>query len=143
MNKSFLLYKDLLIEIQVLESVLKNAEDEYNHILRNKLLSGPKGITTSKFDDNPVQEHPHRETAEKSLEGIGKAFTRYGELNQELQAKYKLKDEIEEYVSQFEGLQNKILYMRLVENKSLLDISLELEYSYDYVRKIHSQITQS
>ena len=42
-------------------------------------------------------------------------------------------------IKRFKGLDNRILYGKYVEGKTLSDIALELSYSYNYVKSKHAE----
>lgn len=43
-------------------------------------------------------------------------------------------------ISGFKDLDNQILYKRHIEGKSLVEISVELQYSYSYIKSKHAEI---
>lgn len=54
--------------------------------------------------------------------------------------KKKQRDELMALVSKFEGLDNQILRMKWFEGKTLEQISVELKYSYGYIKRKHADI---
>ena len=51
----------------------------------------------------------------------------------------KSKENIEKHLERLQGLDKKVVYLRDIEEKSLIDIAEELGYSYDYIREISSR----
>lgn len=43
-------------------------------------------------------------------------------------------------ISTFKDLDNQILYKRNIEGKSLVEISVEMQYSYSYIKSKHAEI---
>ena len=49
-------------------------------------------------------------------------------------------ENMKKLINMFKGLDNKILYMKHVEGKTLEQISIELKYSYGYIKRKHADI---
>ena len=56
-----------------------------------------------------------------------------------LEKMYEAQKEMQENIGQLEGLHKKVIYMRDIEGKKLIDIAQELDYSYDYIREISAK----
>ncbi|MED1602620.1 hypothetical protein [Alkalihalophilus marmarensis] len=143
MSKAMLLFKDLLTEIQILEIQLKAVEREYKNIYETSLMVSPKGVNAVDYSSERVSGGLIQIPAYDAIGKLGDVMNRYNEINKELQEKYVLRDEIQEHMQQFEGIDKKVAYMRLVENKPLTIIADELKYSYDYIRKVNSRLERS
>jgi len=111
------LYHDLCREIEILEIRIKDLEAEYK-------LWYKKGC------------HGHMAPLDISLKRMEEICDQVEMYSRILEEKEMARDRIVEHMKRFEGLESKIAYMREVEGKSLLEISLELGYSYSWIRKL-------
>jgi len=59
--------------------------------------------------------------------------------SQILDEKEKTRKAIEARMSEFEGLEAKVAYMRDVQGMTLIEIAAHLGYSYDWIRKLSSR----
>lgn len=116
-------YQDLCGEIQCLEWRMRDLEREYYFWYRQCLNYGKKAAA-------PLDICVER------MKGICDQVEAYAT---ELERKQQLKRDIEHRLSQLEGLEGKVMYKRVIEGKSLREISLELDYSYDWIKKISSR----
>lgn len=46
-------------------------------------------------------------------------------------------------IATFSGLDNRILYLKYVEGKSLEEVASELNYSYSHISKKHAELTRT
>ena len=111
------LYHDLCREIEILEIRIRDLEAEYKMWYK-------KGC------------HGHMAPLDISLDRMKAICDQVEMYSRILEEKEMARDRIVEHMKRFEGLENKIAYMREVEGKSLLEISLELGYSYSWIRKL-------
>ena len=137
-------YKDLCTEIKVIEARMKA------YITRKKLLlkilqSGPKDITGIDYQKDCVQSSGQL-GMEESIPSIAEMIGELREIEHHLQLHtealekmYEAQKEMQENIGQLEGLQKKVIYMRDIEGKKLIDIAQELDYSYDYIREISAK----
>ena len=61
----------------------------------------------------------------------------------ELKLLYNRRVKLTKLIKGFEDLDSQILVMKYVEGKSLYQISLELDYSYQHIREKHSRLVQA
>lgn len=62
----------------------------------------------------------------------------------EYELAHKMNDlyDAKKLISTFKGLENQILYKKYVEGKTLAEIALELNYSYNYIKSKHAEIAR-
>lgn len=139
MSKTMLFYKDLCLEIDILELQIKGVEKEYSNIYNKSLHVKPKGVNAVDYGSERVTGGLVQIPAYDAIGKLDNLIDRLNEMKQELLAKKKLKEEVEEELKKFEGLPYKVNYMRIVEGKKLTEIADELDYSYDYIREVASK----
>ena len=115
------IYHDLCREIEILEIRIRDLEAEYRFWYK-------KGC------------HGHLAPLNISLDRMKDICDQVEMYSHILEEKKKARDRIVEHMKMFEGLENKIAYMREIEGKSLLEISMELGYSYSWIRKLGAKI---
>jgi hypothetical protein len=127
-------YQDLCREIEIYEMRLESLIAQKDAIVDGwlKPISDISGIdyTAPRVQENhcklDMMEHlPHIEALEKDVE-------KYQLLLEKVKECQKI---IEERISNMNGIEYKIAYMRVIEGKNLKKIAKELNYSYGYIRK--------
>ena len=115
---------DLIGEIEVLEIQIESAlqERENWHFMNPNRL----GRTL------PLDEAALR---------MDKLSERIEWLTERLESKKNLRLRVEEKLNQFEGIEFKVAYLRVVENKSLEEIAEELGYSIDWIKRVSAKVT--
>lgn len=63
-------------------------------------------------------------------------------LSERIEDKKRLRYIIEDKLNDFEGLEYKVAYLRIVENRKLDDIAEELGYSVDWIKKVSAIVTR-
>lgn len=116
-------YQDLCGEIQCLEWRMRDLEREYYFWYRQCLNYGKKAAA-------PLDICVER------MEGICDQMEAYATA---LESKQELKRDIELRLSQFTGLEGKVMYKRVVEGKSLKEIAKDLGYSEIWIKKLSSR----
>lgn len=124
MLDSYRVYMDLIGEIEVLEIQIESAlqERENWHFMNPNRL----GRTL------PLDEAALR---------MDKLSERIEWLTERLESKKNLRLRVEEKLNQFEGIEFKVAYLRVVENKSLEEIAEELGYSIDWIKRVSAKVT--
>lgn len=117
-------YHDLLKEIDVLEVRLSDLEWEYKFLYKACFNGNKKPFMRLHLLIERMNE-------------ICNLVEMYTTIREE---KEKTKRQMEERMSEFEGIDYKVAYMRDIEYKSLMEISMELGYSYHWIAKISSRI---
>ncbi len=131
-------YKELCNDINFWKARLKSYEIQLEAIKKEGKLYGPgdiKGIDyTQPYVDGTSQIS--FEAALKQMQKIENHIALHQDTIDKLE---KSKKKIEEYIKTLDGLDRKVVYMRDIEGKKLVDIAEELGYSYDYIREISSK----
>lgn len=132
------IYKDLCGEINILDERISDLERELRHLFKLMSVNEPKmpGAIDYTLD---------RVTNSRYVPSLDDLIPRVNEINKMLErlyevskAKERTKSKIEKTLSEFEGLEYKVAYMR-TQGKSLKVIAVELGYSYDYIREVSSR----
>ncbi|MFT8319334.1 MAG: hypothetical protein ABF649_00695 [Bacillus sp. (in: firmicutes)] len=124
MLDTFILYNDLCLEIEVLQEQLQLTESE-----REQWWMGGRLFHTVPMDN--------------AAERFDNLTIKFEKISSLLEKKTEAKRKMEEAMRKFEGLPRKIAYMRYIQGKTLKEISLELDYSYDYVREVMSKLKKA
>lgn len=131
-------YKDLCEEIEAWELRVRTYQEQIKTVRRLGKLDGPSDISGIDYSRDPVQSTSQIGFAEAiiSLQKLQSHLELHTEALEKL---YEKKDKLEEHIAGLEGLDQKVVYMRDIQGKSLLEIANELGYSYDYIRKISAR----
>src|SRR5699024_1463954 len=131
-------YKELCNDINFWKARLKSYEIQLETIKKEAKLYGPGDIKAIDYSEPSVQETPQIsfEAALKQMKKIESHILLHQNTIERLE---KLKKEIEDNIKELEGIDKKVVYMRDIEGKKLVDIAEELGYSYDYIREISSK----
>lgn len=124
-------YRDLCNEIEYWETMLKGKEIEWK-INRKLMFKNPSPNGGGYI---PVG-------MDIAAGNLDKIRERHDEIERIIRLKKRLKRAAEKVLSRFEGVEYKVAYARFVEGKLLREIAGELNYSYDYVRKIMSKVNK-
>lgn len=116
------LYYDLCIEIDIITIRIKNLESEYKYWL--------KACHDSTINSFPL------DTCLSRMENICNKVEEYTIL---LEEKENTRKEIEQRMNEFEGLEQKVAYMRDVKGMTLPEIAADLGYSYVWIKKISAK----
>lgn len=117
------LYRDLLNEIDIIKVRINNLEKEYDFWL--KATVEPNG-----YDAFPL------DTCLDRMKRICNQVEGYVTL---LDEKEKARKEIEQRMSEFEGLEYKVTYMRDVLHMTLPEIAADLGYSYIWIKQVSAR----
>ncbi|MCB5235495.1 hypothetical protein [Niallia circulans] len=74
---------------------------------------------------------------------MDKLMDRYKRVEKALEINKRLMKVSEDLLKRFDGLKYKVAYARFVEGKSLMEIAVELNYSYDHIRRVMSKINKN
>lgn len=116
-------YQDLCGEIDILTKRIDSLQREYEIWYRNCFNGGKKPIA-------PLH------ICLKHMDDISKQIEIYQTL---LEEKEKTREEIDQRMSQFQGIGYKVAYMRDIKGMTLAEIAAELGYSEIWIRKISSK----
>lgn len=87
-------------------------------------------------------DKPHL-TLDRIVDRLNKIDDNIKPLEDMANIKKNAKNQIEKVMSEFEGLEYKVAYLRDIKGLPLDAIADELGYSYDWIRKISSRIKRS
>lgn len=124
MLETFILYNDLCLEIEVLKEQIKASETE-----REQWWIGGRLFKTVPMDN--------------AADRFDKLSDKIDRMEKILKAKEETKRKIESMMNQYEELPRKVAYMRYVQGKTLKQISVELSYDYNYIRKLMSKLKRA
>lgn len=130
-------YKDLCIEIEIWKERVEAYKAEINALKKLAKAYGPGDVKGIDYTQPRIQS--------TSQIGFEEFLLRFNKLEnhillheETIKEMVKSKLKIEEHLTSLEGLDHKVVYMRDIEGKKLVDIAKELGYSYDYIREISS-----
>lgn len=129
------IYIDILIEIEILEMRLKDLEKEHRRMWNALFPSTKVTANYSGVPGNPFTSVP----LDRAIEDMRKVEEEIEKLEQRIEEKRKLANDIRDKLEQLQGLEKRVAYMRDIEGKSLIEIADELGYSYSWIRKISSR----
>lgn len=121
------LYNDLCREIDILNTRINDLESEYKFWYKACFGTGSR-------------LHIPLDRCLGRMKEICDLVEGYTSL---LEEKEKAKKEIEAKMSEFEGLEYQIMYLREVEGKTLAEIAAELGYSLVWIKKVHARMGKS
>lgn len=121
--------------------ILLNEKIHQKQLQYNELLQTAVSIGAIRYDKEKVQ-------ASTSSDKIDNTVSRYmdlqNEINQDINRFIALRNKIIDEIQKLSNVKFvKILFMRYIQNKKLEEIAVELNYSYQYVRKLHGYALNS
>lgn len=119
-------YHDLCKEIDILETRIKDLENEFYMWGRKLGGVGKKPIA-------PL------DIALERMKEICDLVETYAVI---LDEKEKTRKKIEERMADIDKLENRVAYMRDVECKTLAEIAAELDYSYDWIKRLSARTSR-
>lgn len=131
-------YKDLCEEIEIWKERVKAYEAEIEALKKLAKIYGPgevKGLDYSQ----PKGEGVNQIGFEEFLERLQKLESHIYIHLEAIENMEKHKKNIEERIKKLNGIDYKVVYMRDIEGKSLVEIAEELGYSYDYIKEVSAR----
>ena len=124
-------------EIEILRQELKMLKTRLKRLQRR---SGPRGLSggTSYCDADAIRSDHHRE-AMSVLREIAQCKADADEIEKELNQLQHGVDKVKRCVESLDSTDKKIVYLRDTCGLSLVDIAVELDLSYGYVRRISAK----
>ena len=117
----FTAYNDLEIDIDILSDQIETLENE----IENWWIGG-RFFSTVPMD-----------VAAEKVDKLKQKQLRYQE---ELEIKMHTRNRMKEQLQRYKGVKYKIFYLKYVEGKKLTEVAEEVNYSYQYVREVHSKM---
>lgn len=116
-------YHDICKEIDILEVRIRDLEREYKFWYK------------SCFGKDAWQQFP-LDICLNRMKEICDLVETYVTI---LDEKEKTRKEIEEHMSEFEGIEYKVAYLRDVKGMTLPEVAADLGYSYDWIKKLSAR----
>ncbi|MDR4315000.1 Phage protein [Niallia circulans] len=123
-------YQDVCNQVEFYEELVESIENEWK--IQYKLLSSnPTPNRNGGLVPVPMDIVAGR---------MDKISDNYDHMKQTLEFSKKMKEKAEQILSTFDGIKHKIIYCYYVQGMTLKEIAAETGYSYDYIKKLKSQI---
>lgn len=123
-------YTDLCKEIEILDLRADELEKEARVCLRT-VWTGEPPSDRSTYVHIPL---------DKALKRYEEVMQKLCDVQEVLRNKRIVKAQIEQRISEFDGLEYKVAYLRDIQGKPLDEIADKLGYSYAWIRKISYRI---
>lgn len=131
-------YKDLCNEIEAWKYRVEAYKEEVKALKKLAKVDGPGEVRGLDYSQPAVQGSGQL-AFEEYLIRLMKLENHIYIHEEAIGRMTKSKDRIKKKLEELEGLDKKVVYMRDLGNKSLVDISNELGYSYDYIKEISAR----
>lgn len=131
-------YKDLCREIEIWKTRVEAYKAEIKALKKLAKVYGPgdvKGIDYSQ----PKVQNTNQIGFEEFIIRLQKLENHIYIHEEAIGNMIKAKEKIEEHLENLEGIDQKVVYMRDIEGKKLMDIAEQLGYSYDYIKEISAR----
>lgn len=131
-------YSDLLVELRLCKQRINDLEFEIR-IINKQMIKPPAAYKSIDYSGMPKGSQDYT--------SLDRLVERKNNLLEQLQLEYELKEQMmkskrntESLIKKLEGNEYKIAYKHLIENKTLMKISNEIDMSYKQVKRIWSRI---
>lgn len=131
-------FKDLCIEIEILETRINSYENQLKELEKQGKIYGPGEVTATDYSEPHVQSSGQI-AFEKYLELSSRILNHIYLHETRLKQLIKEKEYIKDMVDKLEGLDKKVVCMNKIQGKSLKQIADELGYSYQYIKEISAR----
>lgn len=135
---SLINYQELVSEIAMIKARLEGLEEERNIILK-RLYEGPRQIKGVDYSGSHGSSQTSIST-DRLVEEINRIDNLIYLDNTILEGMRAREEKITKQLGKLDGIDYKIAYKKIVENKTYLKISEEINLSHDRVRHIGSKI---
>lgn len=133
-------YGELVAEIDMLEARKNDLLTERRFLLKSMNSTAPKGMGAVDYSKDRVQSNFVPYTLDRIVERMNKIDTMIEQVDEQLKAKRETLNKVESVLSQLDGLDYKVAFMRDKLNMRLNEIAEKLGYSYDHIRRVSSRI---
>lgn len=128
--------KEYLSQVRRLRHLVKREQDQIA-----ELRAMAESVGALRYDRDVVQSSPSNDAMPNCLIRITEAEAR---ARQKLEEYFDLTATVISQLNQITpGLYSDVLYMRYIEGKNLFRIADELNYDYNYIRKVHGWALQA
>lgn len=131
-------YKDLCNEIEAWKWRVEAYKAEIKALKKMAKIYGPSKMSGIDYTQPAVQGSGQL-AFEDYLIRLRKIENHIYIHEEAIEGMIKSRDKIKEKMEEWDELEKKVIYMRDVEKKSLVDISKELDYSYQYIKEISAK----
>ncbi len=131
-------YKDLCEEIEIWKWRVEAYKAEIKALKKLAKVYGPSDVKGIDYSQPKVQ-NTNQIGFEEFLERLYKLEHHIYIHEEAIKNMEKCRKNMEERIKRLEGIDQKVVYMRDIEGKSLKEIAEELGYSYDYIKEISAR----
>lgn len=132
-------YKDLVNLIQQHECIIEAAEQEIDYYVKQMHTTDPHELTGMNMDGQPGGNLSPL-SMDRCVEGIARCQHLIEIERRQMSQLVEKKAEIENKLSELEGLYFKVAVMRDIEGKGLKQIAEELGYAEGYIKNISTAL---
>lgn len=131
-------YKEICGEIDSYYTRVKDLERELKYLQKMMHTNAPKEISAVDHTQERVKSSRHVLPLDEIVSRMNRITEMLVLFYEILKEKEQARRRLEETISEFEGLDYKVAYLR-AQGKSLIEIADELGYSYGWIRQISSR----
>lgn len=131
-------YEELCEEIEIWKWRVEAYKTEIKALKKLAKVYGPGGVKGIDYSQPKVQS-THQIGFEEFLERLHKLENHIYIHEEAIKNMEKCRKNIEERIKKLEGIDYKVVYMRDIEGKKLMDIAEELGYSYQYIKEVSAR----
>ncbi|GFN35800.1 RNA polymerase sigma factor sigma-70 region 4 domain-containing protein [Tepidimicrobium xylanilyticum] len=131
-------YKDLCEEIEIWKWRVEAYKAEIKALKKLAKVYGPSDITGIDYSQPKVQS-TNQIGFEEFLERLHKLENHIYIHEEAIRNMEKCRRKMEERIKRLEGIDKKVVYMRDIEGKTLVEIADKLGYSYDYIKEVSAR----
>ncbi|MGG4449635.1 hypothetical protein [Brevibacillus porteri] len=133
-------YNELIMEIDVLETRIKDLVTERRFLLKSMDANAPKGMGAVDYSRDRVQSNFVPFSLDRIVERMNKIDQTIEQLEDQLTAKKETLGKLDGILAQMDGLDYKVAFMRDKLNMRLHEIADKLGYSYAHIKRVSSGI---
>lgn len=133
-------YNELITEIHVLETRINDLVTERRFLLQSMHANAPKGMGAVDYSKDRVQSSFVPFPLERIVDRMNKIDEAIEQLSEQLKAKRETLSKLDSVLSQMDGLDYKVAFMRDKLNMRLHEIADKLGYSYAHIKRVSSSI---
>ncbi len=131
-------YKDLCEEIEIWKWRVEAYKAEIKALKKLAKVYGPSDVKGIDYSQPKVQ-NTNQIGFEEFLERLYKLEHHIYIHEEAIKNMEKCRKNMEERIKKLEGIDQKVVYMRDIEGKTLKEIAEELGYSYQYIKEVSAR----
>jgi DNA-directed RNA polymerase specialized sigma subunit len=128
-------YNDICAKIAALKIWIDSLERDKKYYTKLLHSGAPAEMTSIVYDGMPKGSRNDM-TLDRIIDSIHKAESHLLLATEELRCKEQLKNQLEEVMSNMEGLEYKVYYYRVIKHMTQLEVAEELGKSDRHIRRI-------